>query len=852
MENTPTPDMDIRDRILSILSENYTGLYYFNLDEKKIASYSLTERIASDTGKYLRESKNVLEVLNAFIDNLVHPDDRDSLRRAMNFSYVAERLANEKSFSLVFRRNFGGVYHYTEMIVHKAEKINEPAVHVAVGFREIDREYRAELERLEEEASRARLMNSSLEAQMSHLSQDVNFFTVAASSVYSLSVAANLTDDTCRVIMQSKDLPPIGNVCENGYEALIKHGLTSIPSEEDKREFYSRFSRASLLEHHKNGTRPHSFRHRHILNNGVEHWVETKVRFMPDDGSGNIHVITLDRIADSDVEQLDEIRKDKDEQIRRRDERLRMLDLVNELSSEYEVVYYVNADTRDYRAYYQKISDRHHDNDAITDAFERFRLNTILHVAQEDLSDTLIGFSEQNIRKKLSKEDKFTVFYKVFLNGEPVHYEAKFMRTAKESEDLRFIMAIRNIEAEAREQIRMQTALKDALALARSASEAKTKFLFNMSHDIRTPMNAIMGYTAMAKKHIDTPEKVIDCLGKIEIAGNNLLMLINQVLEMSRIETGKAVVSENEIDLIERSNVLMAVLSATADLKGITAVFEAGEIADRYVYTDESRVNQILTNIIGNAIKYTPEGGKVTFSLCQVPYSASKRGLYRFTVADTGIGMSEEFLPHVFEEFSRETSSTVSGIQGTGLGMPIVKKTVDLLGGEIKIKSKLGSGTTVTIEIPMKLSERSPEEKSEGEGETVRLDGHRILLVEDNMMNREIAEEILSDVGVIVETAEDGDVAVEKVKNSRPGWYDAVLMDVQMPRMNGYEATRAIRVLENKALASVPIIAMTANAFEEDRRNAIEAGMNEHISKPIDIQKLILSLSRIMKQGKTV
>ena len=405
-----------------------------------------------------------------------------------------------------------------------------------------------------------------------------------------------------------------------------------------------------------------------------------------------------------------------------------------------------------------------------------------------------------------------------------------------------FVMSdVMRKNAQMQERMVYEAELKRAKEQAEASNKSKTTFLFNMSHDIRTPMNAIRGYTALGKKHANDPAYTQDCLDKIDKAGQNLLSLINQVLEMSRIESGKATVAENEVDLIERADVLFTVLKANADAKGLTTEMEVKGIRQRNVITDESRLNQIITNILGNAVKYTPEGGKVSFRVSQMNDRADAC-VYEFVVEDTGIGMSKEFLPHVFDEFSREKSTTVTGIQGTGLGMSIVKQTVTLLGGTIAIQSEPGRGTRVTILLPMRPNDKVTEKKQE---ETCSFEGERILLVEDNEMNREIACEILTDAGLKVDTAEDGDIAVEKVKNSA-GCYAVVLMDVQMPRMDGYEATRHIRALEDPSLSGIPIIAMTANAFEEDRKNAINAGMNEHLAKPIEINKLKQVLSRFL------
>lgn len=388
---------------------------------------------------------------------------------------------------------------------------------------------------------------------------------------------------------------------------------------------------------------------------------------------------------------------------------------------------------------------------------------------------------------------------------------------------------------------------KDRSRKLEEASRAKSDFLFNMSHDIRTPMNAIIGFTAMARAHLDDAEKVDDCLGKVESSSKHLLSLINDVLDMSRIESGKtdcqyaptkiSASAENILNMVRESSGKN--LKFTGDFSGVE---------HDWVLADSLHVNRIITNIIGNAVKYTNEGGTVDYTIREMPTAAENRYAYDFIISDSGIGMSEEFQQHIFEEFARERTSTVSGVQGTGLGMAITKKLVDLLGGKIAIQSKLGEGTKVTVHLEMEAI--APDAVSELTRPNVAdasiLNGKKILLVEDNELNREIARDLLEDSGAEVDEAEDGDIAVEKMRNAEKGRYDLIFMDVQMPRMDGYTATRAIRNLPDPEAADIPIVAMTANAFEEDRQNALNAGMNGHVAKPIDVPKLLRTLAEIM------
>ncbi len=525
--------------------------------------------------------------------------------------------------------------------------------------------------------------------------------------------------------------------------------------------------------------------------------------------------------------------------------------------------------------------------------------------------------------------------------------------------------------------------LEEKLKKAEDAERAKTAYLSNMSHDIRTPMNAIIGFATLAESNIDDEERVKDYLSKILSSGNHLLGLINDILDMSRIESGKLNIEEKECSISEIFTDMRNILQTQMQTKQLNFFMDSVDVTDEDIYCDKLHVNQVLLNLLGNAVKFTPAGGSVYLTVRQIPGAKKGTGDYEIRVRDTGIGMSAEFAEHVFEPFERERDAASSGIQGTGLGMAITKNIVEAMGGTIAVETEQGRGTEYIIRVSFRLQEAgkaaepipelvgkralvvddhfatcdsvtkmlvqlgmraewtmhgkeavlrarqavemgnafriyivdwilpdlngievarqirsavgedapillltaydwgAAEEEARaagirafcskpvfhsalrdalltaiGKGEreegavlpdpSGRLRGKRLLLVEDNELNREIALEILRESGFLVETAEDGEAAVRMVSDSRPGYYDLVLMDVQMPKMNGYEATRAIRALANPVHAKIPIVAMTANAFEEDQREALEAGMSAHVAKPIEMEKLMDVLSSLL------
>lgn len=365
------------------------------------------------------------------------------------------------------------------------------------------------------------------------------------------------------------------------------------------------------------------------------------------------------------------------------------------------------------------------------------------------------------------------------------------------------------------------------------ANRAMTEFLFNMSHDIRTPMNAIIGFTNIASKNIDNIEKVSDSLSKIQLSGNLLLSLVNDILEFSRIESGNATLNEKYGDIVCAFETIGAVLSNLAEEKGVELIMDSDEIRDRRVLFDETRLECVLINIISNGIKYTPAGGWVRASIHQQDGEGDEECVVRFVVEDNGIGMSEESQKHLFEEFFREESALTSEIQGTGLGLPLCKLIVDLMGGTIECESAVGEGSKFTIVIPFRIqdSEECEAESVDVKPDAPDLSGRRVLIVEDNALNREIAREIMSELGAEVDEAENGIMAIESLTEAGADYYDIILMDIRMPVMDGYETTMEIRRLFPES--KIPVIALSANSFEEDRQKSREAGMTAHISKPI-------------------
>ncbi len=659
------------------------------------------------------------------------------------------------------------------------------------------------------------------------------------------------------------------------------------------------------------------------------------------------------------------------------------MELVQALSIDYNCVCFFDLDTRkgivlrkdnDKESIFHSIFDG---EISLQGSLERYIQEFVFEDDREMLHQAI---SVYKLKKELTEKKQYYVNYRMVIDSEILYFQIKAVRAGTWGENHGMVLGFRSVDEETRSEMEKKNLLENALLQANRASKAKSVFLSNMSHDIRTPMNAIVGFTALAITHIDQKEQVGEYLKKIMTSGNHLLSLINDVLDMSRIESGKIHLEEKPCHLPDILHGLRNILQADVHAKQLELYIDAVDVLDEEIYCDKLRLNQVLLNLLSNAVKYTSAGGIVSMRIKEKAGAPIGYANYEFSIKDTGIGMGKEFVSHIFEPFEREKSSTISGIQGTGLGMAITKNIVDMMNGCIDVKSEQGVGTEVTVSFTFRLysGKKEPQdipklkncralvidddfntcdsvtymlsqigmraewtlsgkeavlrthqavtrgdiysvyivdwllpdmngievtrrirkemgdnvpiivltaydwsdieeeakeagvtafcskplflselrsclhsvveaEKEEDLEETsVKLRTGRILLAEDNELNQEIATIILEDAGFSVEVAENGKIAVDMLKNSQEGYYQLVLMDVQMPEMDGYEATRTIRKLENKQLSSIPILAMTANAFEEDRQEALKCGMNGHLTKPIDPEILFETLDKIL------
>ena len=439
-----------------------------------------------------------------------------------------------------------------------------------------------------------------------------------------------------------------------------------------------------------------------------------------------------------------------------------------------------------------------------------------------------------------NNDNECIIEYDVIVNGGRRRYQGKFTLSLQDPEGAKIYVGVRDITLIEEERTEYNRKLMSALAQAEEANKGKSYFLFNMSHDIRTPLNAIIGYSELAKNHLDEKEVLDDYIYKIQTCGRQLLGLIGDVLDMAKIESGNLEISEKPCLCQDLMSDIMISVNESAKKKGLE--FEAsGNACHSTILCDKVKVQKILLNILSNAVKYTPKGGKISLSVQEKIREDEGLSDFTFVVKDNGIGISKEFLPYIFNSFSRERNATISGVSGTGLGMTITKRLVDAMGGKIEVESQQNMGTTVTVSITFSRLV-GLEEKREEIIPDAFLKDIRVLLVEDNEINGEIASEMLRELKVNVDLVTNGKECIDALLEKDAGYYDLVLMDIQMPVMDGYEATRIIRRFSDKDKRLIPVIAMTANAFEEDKQKAFQSGMNGHLAKPVEMRHLIQAL----------
>ena len=935
-----------QQNVTETISDDYECLLHADFETMHEDHYRISEMFNNSVPNFGDET-DYQKRTRLLADTIVLPEDREQFLAQVDPAVVAEKVKDSAPYYVEFRASVGGGIHWyrAKFVHHKAHGVHSCAI---IGITNIDAQM--------EQKARSEML----------LKQNLSLIEGLASSFASM-LYVNLEDGTFTFHVVHKhrkaQYDKYANAGDHFNDAFRAYAKDVIYANEQERVI-----EACSLENIKSrlAQEPQFTETFRAIDNGNTTLCQIKVA-LAESENGVPKAAAIGFSYDEEEVALNFV-----------DDRLR---------EEYEALYLIDLENDKYL----RLRLNSHLN------FERNQhgvFTTILPqytsvVVEEDREIWRKFWDLDFVRDYLKDTDRRELVYQVV--GAQKEWRRAVMQVIRRKDGVAslFIFTFQRIDKEQAEKLtlldtiqKQQKALEEALAMAQSANKAKTVFLNNMSHDIRTPMNAIIGYTGLAASHIDSKELVAEYLKKIGQSSEHLLSLINDILDMSRIESGKMTLDEQKEDLSEIIHTIRSITQSGISSKSIDFFVDVFDVQHEFVLCDKLRINQALLNILSNAIKYTPPRGTITFRVSERPAAAEGYATFCFSVKDNGIGMSEEFVKTIFEPFTRAKSSTVSGVQGTGLGMAITKNIVDMMGGQIYIMSKENVGTEVVIEVDLKIVSEQQEEEpdtlsrlkglrslvvdddldscvsiskmlrdismrsewcssgkeavfraqtayDEGDNfsvyvidwlmpdmngiETARrirkivgdlspiiiltaydwadieqeayeagvtafvnkplfmsdlkktlvnccdpkkteqikeekqdYSGKKILLVEDNEMNREIACEILEEYGFVIDTAEDGTIAVEKMETAVPGQYDLILMDIQMPLMDGYTATRKIRAMADPAIAGIPIIAMTANAFEEDRQLALAAGMNEHLAKPIEIPKLIATLARIL------
>ena len=538
-----------------------------------------------------------------------------------------------------------------------------------------------------------------------------------------------------------------------------------------------------------------------------------------------------------------------DKTAKRQQEHLQRLEVIEGLSVNYDSILYVDLDSDSVIPY--RMSAR------ISMQFDGEMHAKSYSAVSEDFVNSWVHPDDQQtireiltpdyIRKMLENNRTYYANFKCVSGNDLQYMQLRIVDVKNSGHISQVVIGSRNIEEEIKQEMHQKTLLEHALNDSKLAYVAKNTFLSNVSHDMRTPLNALFGYLELAKKNISDKETLEKCLNNVSAAGQQLLDLVDKVLEISYLESKDFKLNEELCNIIGLTKDIYDEVAPIAKKKNIDLTLDCFSVIHPEVYVAKEQLKQILLNLANNAVKYTGNGGKVNIIIEEAISNSSEFTTFCFVVRDTGIGIAKESLEKIFEPFEREKNSTQSGVFGSGLGLTIAKQIIDSMGGTIVADSQLGVGSTFTVNLNFRLSQTQEAQTNTDDVESF-LVGKKILLVDDNELNLEIETELLEEMGIIIETAENGQIAVDKVKNSKPDEYLFVLMDIQMPVMDGWQATEAIRKLDDPALSSIPIIALSANAFESDKRTSAKNGMNAHLNKPIDIPALLNAIKKtVMK-----
>lgn len=806
----------------NIVSNDFEAIYYVNLDDDESIMYcsnSAQNRHLPDINNY----NSFDEYFKYYSENYVCSDDKKEFLKAIDKNKIKSELEKTSIYYINYRVRIKKQQLYYRIKIMK-DNLIAGKNSIIIGIQNVDFIVKHELD---QKNILDALEKKERNFQKAIFSDAVGFLDCNLSQDIIISDIYELVDGDYKIVSDMIDMPRPFNF-NNFFSNYIKTHNVPNPT-----EIIGYINCENLIDLYYKGVHMPEITFWGTTPTGIMQCNRIIFFLTKDEKSGDILALMIIKDVTKRQKQKEELEKNKE--------------ILETLVSEYSTLYLINMDTLSVTPYNIDYEvDRLFGDDIRSgniDYYDIVNLYLETVVYEEDIEYVAQVTSIDYIKEQFQTAKSFIATPRKNSNGEIKYYEMRFIKVGDSPNPTNFIIGLLDKNDQIKSEQERQKQVQIAMERAETANQAKSAFLFNMSHDIRTPMNAIIGFTTMAQKYVDDKDRVNECLEKVKISGTHLLQLINNVLDMARIESGKVSIEETASNITSVFEEIIVIMQEFAKSHNIKLITNKNDIITEHVYADILHFNQILINIISNAIKFTHPGGMVTVTMSQVDSEKEDCASYEFVVEDTGIGMSKEFQKHIFESFIREHSTTASGIEGTGLGMPIAKQLVELMGGNIDVDSELGVGTTVKIHISFRIQKKVPKKIERHPKYTdLSLKGIRILLVEDNELNREIAKDILEEAEIIIDEAEDGSIAVDKISKSKPGYYDLVLMDIQMPHMDGYEATQVIRSLDNHELADIPIVAMTANAFEEDKNKALESGMNLHLAKPINIGELFEAL----------
>ena len=792
---------------INLLSTKYATVLGVNLQSQKASVYRC-ESLFGNREEQSLDDMPYDSVVNLLVSRYVHPDDRAYVGKSLELASVRKRLGEVASFKVHCRVLWGELHYYYLLIARNGDAQSFEDFVVAIACEDDD-------------INTKRIYENQLNALLASISHAAGYFHL------------DITDD--RILKAGGTSAIVGDLNSDcSIDALMQSMAAYILLERDRRDFLRAYCKEAMKRDYESGRVEIVRESRCYYDDHVARWSRYTCRLFVNPSNNHLEGVFYGIDITQDREAYET-----------------QVSIVQTLSSNYLDVFLIN--TREKTASVIKrdgsiSAPTEHGGESVFPYEELVRAYITGQVHPDDRAMMAIAMKLGNVLEALSERSEYAGNYRIFKGGKTHHYQFRFI---KNEEYGIVVLGFLNVDSIVAAEIEQQRRLQAALDDAKRANEEKSHFLARMSHDMRTPLNGIIGLLEIDHKHENDIEYLKESRKKATVVANHLVSLINDVLDMAKIEEGSLTLAHEAFNIIEQGREAAVLINLQAQEAGIATATNLCTLDERYtiVYGSPLHLRRALMNIYSNCIKYNKKNGTITTDIEVFPGERGKV-VYRWTISDTGIGMSKEFLKRIFDPFVQAGTDARSVYQGTGLGMSIAKALVEQMGGMLEVSSELGVGSTFVVTIPFEIADRRElHEQQEDEGANIR--GMRLLLVEDNDLNREIAETILLEEGAAVTSVVNGQDAVNIVAESPADTFDLILMDVMMPVMGGYEATRRIRQMSRPDVAAIPIVAMTANAFAEDIQQSLDAGMNDHIAKPLDVERMLRMIARYRKKEQS-